>query len=607
MKININKLLAYAEKAYKNGQYEESKKVYEEIIKVYPNSSQANKGLLRLEKVINNDRIQKNLTQEQINSVVSLYKNGQFQEAVDLIKTLNKSHPNVPLLFNLLGACYKSLGQIDHALKMFETATKIKPDYAEAFFNQGVILKGVERLKDAVAIYKKAISLNPNYPDAHNNLGNTYKDLGMYDEAIKSYECALAYKPDFEVVHLNLGLIYSKFDQESAIKYFKKAIEHKPDYSEAYYNLGSTLMQLGKKNESIKSYEKAIEIKPDYVAAHKNLSAMKLYQKNDPQIMQILSLLKNKLLNDQDRIALNFTLAKVNEDLENKDDFFKYLIEGNNLRKKELGYSVSKDLEKIDKIKEIFINANFQTDKFLKNRSSISPIFILGMPRSGTSLVEQIISSHKEVFGAGELQFIARYSNEELKSHYMESRSVFSVDSFSSIRNKYLDSLAKISTDKKIITDKMPLNFLYIGFILSSFPDAKIIHIKRDAIATCWSIYKYNFQSDGNGYSHNMEDLCTYYSKYFGLMGFWRDLYPNQIYDISYEDLTSNQEVETRKLLDYCELQWDENCLNFHKNKRAVKTTSALQVRQKMYQGSSEAWKKYEDYLEPLISGLKSY
>ena len=607
MKININKLLAYAEKAYKNGQYEESKKVYEEIIKVYPKSSQANKGLLRLEKVINNDRIQKNLTQEQINSVVSLYKNGQFQEAVDLIKTLNNSHPNVPLLFNLLGACYKSLGQIDHALKMFETATKIKPDYAEAFFNQGIILKGVERLKDAVAIYKKAISLNPNYPDAHNNLGNTYKDLGMYDEAIKSYECALAYKPDFEVVHLNLGLIYSKFDQESAIKYFKKAIEHKPDYSEAYYNLGSTLMQLGKKNESIKSYEKAIEIKPDYVAAHKNLSAMKLYQKNDPQIMQILSLLKNKLLNDQDRIALNFTLAKVNEDLENKDDFFKYLIEGNNLRKKELGYSVSKDLEKIDKIKEIFINANFQTDKFLKNRSSISPIFILGMPRSGTSLVEQIISSHKEVFGAGELQFIARYSNEELKSHYMESRSVFSVDSFSSIRNKYLDSLAKISTDKKIITDKMPLNFLYIGFILSSFPDAKIIHIKRDAIATCWSIYKYNFQSDGNGYSHNMEDLCTYYSKYFGLMGFWRDLYPNQIYDISYEDLTSNQEVETRKLLDYCELQWDENCLNFHKNKRAVKTTSALQVRQKMYQGSSEAWKKYEDYLEPLISGLKSY
>ena len=607
MKININKLLAYAEKAYKNGQYEESKKVYEEIIKVYPNSSQANKGLLRLEKVINNDRIQKNLTQEQINSVVSLYKNGQFQEAVDSIKTLNKSYPNVPLLFNLLGACYKSLGQIDYALQMFETATKIKPDYAEAFFNQGLILKGVERLEEAVAMYKKAIALNPNYPDAHNNLGNTYKDLGMYDEAIKSYECALAYKPNFEVVHLNLGLIYSKFDQESAIKYFKKAIELKPDYSEAYYNLGSTLMQLGKKNDSIKSYEKAIEIKPDYVAAHKNLSAMKFYQKNDPQIEQMQLLLENKQLNEQDRIALNFALAKVNEDLENKDVFFRHLNEGNNLRKKELGYSVSKDLEKIDKIKEVFINANFQTDKFLKNRSSISPIFILGMPRSGTSLVEQIISSHKEVFGAGELQFIARYSNEELKSHYMESRSVFSVDSFSSIRNKYLDSLAKISTDKKIITDKMPLNFLYIGFILSSFPDAKIIHIKRDAIATCWSIYKYNFQSDGNGYSHNMEDLCTYYSKYFGLMGFWRDLYPNQIYDISYEDLTSNQEVETRKLLDYCELQWDENCLNFHKNKRAVKTTSALQVRQKMYQGSSEAWKKYEDYLEPLISGLKSY
>ena len=429
----------------------------------------------------------------------------------------------------------------------------------------------------------------------------------MYDEAIESYEWALAYKPNFEVVQLNLGIIYSEFDQESAIKHYKKAIEIKSDYSEAYFNLGSVFRHLGRKNESIKSYEKAIEIKPDYVDAHKNLSAMKFYKKNDPQIKHMQLLLDNKHLNDQDHIALNFALAKVNEDLENNDDFFRYLNAGNNLRKQELDYSFTKDLEMINKIKEVFTSSNVKNDQSLRRDPPIQPIFIVGMPRSGTSLVEQIISSHSEVFGAGELEFIARYSFEELKSHYKENRSIFSIDSFSSIRDKYLDSLAKISTDRKIITDKMPLNFRFIGFILSAFPDAKIINLQRDARATCWSIYKYYFKSEGNGYSYNMDDLCLYYSMYRSLMNFWYDLYPNQIYDISYEELTTNQEEETRKLLDYCELEWDENCLNFHKNERAVKTTSALQVRQKMYQGSSEAWKKYQDYLEPLILGLKSF
>ena len=195
MKININKLLMQAERANKNGQHIEAKKVYEEILNVYPKNSQARKGILGLGKISSNDTIQKNLTKEQINSVIALYNNGKFQEAVDSIKALNKDHPNVPLLFNLLGACHKSLGQIDAALQMLETATKIKPDYAEAYFNQGVILKGIGRLEEAVELYKKAISLNPNYPDAHNNLGNTFKDLGMYDEAIENIKVALSLSP----------------------------------------------------------------------------------------------------------------------------------------------------------------------------------------------------------------------------------------------------------------------------------------------------------------------------------------------------------------------------------------------------------------------------
>jgi hypothetical protein len=148
----------------------------------------------------------------------------------------------------------------------------------------------------------------------------------------------------------------------------------------------------------------------------------------------------------------------------------------------------------------------------------------------------------------------------------------------------------------------MPLNFRHIGFILSAFPEAKVIHMNRDPMATCWSIYKYYF--NGNSYSYNQDDLAGYYGLYKDLMGFWHQLFPNKIYDACYEDLTTDQEAETRKLLKYCDLDWDESCLNFHANKRAVKTTSALQVKQKIYQGSSEVWKKYEEYLQPLIKGL---
>jgi hypothetical protein len=180
-----------------------------------------------------------------------------------------------------------------------------------------------------------------------------------------------------------------------------------------------------------------------------------------------------------------------------------------------------------------------------------------------------------------------------------------SQDDILSVNKKYLDSLNSFNLPENIIVDKMPLNFRYIGFILSAFPEAKIIHMKRDPMATCWSIYKYFF--NGNAYSYDQEDLARYYLLYKDLMTFWSKKFPNKVYDICYEDLTTNQEKETRKLLKYCDLEWDENCLNFHTNHRAVKTTSALQVRQKIYQGSSEAWKKYEAYLQPLIKGLNYY
>jgi len=328
---------------------------------------------------------------------------------------------------------------------------------------------------------------------------------------------------------------------------------------------------------------------------------------SDDQIAKMQSLLSTGNLSQSERIHLCFALAKVYENLENQDELFKFLDEGNRLRKKDLNYSLDKSQNLSSTFRRLFSTLPTvieQSQSF--EPSTIRPIFIVGMPRSGTTLVEQIISSHNAVYGAGELTTLPTVVGPIARDHLTQNTNL-SESNFLSIRQQYLDALSRFEVPENVITDKLPLNFQYIGFILSAFPEAKIVHLKRDARATCWSIYKCHFKNKGNGFAYNLDDLSGFYGLYVELMDFWHQLFPDKIYDICYEDLTTNQEEETRKLLQYCELDWDKNCLNFHKNKRAVKTASALQVREKMYQGSSEAWKKHESYLQPLIKALSSY
>jgi len=508
--------------------------------------------------------------QVQINSVIALYSNGQIQAALDAVEALIKDYPNEAMLHNICGACYAGLGQLDTAVKRYEKSITIKPEYA----------------------------------DAHNNLAVTLQELGQLDEAVKSYEQAIAIKPDYAEAHNNLGVSLKELDQlDAAIKCFEQALAIKPDYAEAHYNLGFIHQDLGQVDDSIKQYEKALSIKLDYAEAHHNLSYLKKFTENDSQITLMQSLLSKDNLSQSDRIHLCLALAKANEKLGKQDEFFKFLHEGNRLRKEEINYSFDKDQNLFSTVKKMFRSP----PSLIYEPSTIRPIFIVGMPRSGTSLVEQIISIHHAVYGAGELDTLSNLITPILKDYLTHNKNSLTKKAFLSIRQQYLVALSRFDVPENVITDKLPLNFRFIGFILLSFPEAKIVHLKRDARATCWSNYQCFFTNKENGYSYSMDNLSGFYALYTDLMDFWHQLFPDKVYDICYEDLTTNQEEETRKLLQYCELEWDENCLNFHKNKRAVKTASSLQVRRKMYQGSSEAWKKHEAYLEPLINALSSY
>ena len=595
-----------------------------------------------------------------IQPIIQFLNQGDINKAIDTAEGLLIEFPDSSLLFNIRGACYKAQNNLEKAIESFKKACAINPGFYEAFYNLGVIQKQLGHIEQSIESYQKAIDIKPAYPDAHNNLGNIFLQLRQFEEAINHFEWATAFKPDFFEAFNNLGLAQRELDQISkSVDNFKKAIYLKPEYTQAYFNLGQALKDLGQTKDAIQNYRNLLKVKPDFdqaylslgvafkelgqidnaiinfelsidsnphlAVAYFNLGSIGGYNFTESQLSKMKELLSDENLTKPDRINLCFTLAKHNEDFGNKDDFFEFLSEGNRLRKEHLNYSINSAVHNYSTIREIFSSPSILKNSLsFKDEISKNPIFIIGMPRSGSTLVEQILASHNKVYGAGEIQVLRKILNPILKDYANQDISLastkigdtklslsesknFPSEAFSSIREQYLDTFNNFNFPEKVFTDKSLMNFHFIGFIFLAFPNAKVIHLKRDARAICWSIFKNNLPQKGIGFGNDLGDLAEFYGLYSKLMEFWHKLFPEKIYDLVYENLTNNQKEETKKLLEYCELDWDQNCLDFHKSKREVKTASVLQVRKKMYKGSSEAWKEYEDYLKPLLKSLSSF
>jgi len=567
------------------GKMDDAVKSYEQVLSIQPDNAEAHNNLGN-----------------------TLFELGKLDDAVKSYKQALVIHPDYVEVHNNLGNIFNELGQTDDALNSYNQAVSIDPNHADAHNNIGIILEELGQLDEAIECYEKAIAINPEYAEAHNNLGIILAELDQLDEAVNFYKKALTINPNYDEAHYNLGRSLYKLGQtDEALNCYKQALAINPDYTSAHNNLGTIHIDLGQTDEAFNCYVHALAIEPDNTKLHLHLSSIKHYKEgDDTQFTHMQSLLSSSNLSKSERVDLCFALAKAYKDLGKKDELFKALNEGNQLRKEELNYSLDKDQEKHAIYRKLFIS----TPAIIENPSSyepstIRPIFIVGMPRSGTTLVEQIISSHHKVHGAGELSTFHKLIA-PIVNNYLDHNNALSEKNFLSIRQNYLNFLTTLNVPEVVITDKSPTNFENIGFILKAFPEVKIVHLKRDPMAICWSIYQRYFPSNGLGFPYNMEDLAGFYRSYSEMMAFWHELFPNKIYDISYEGLTTNQEEETRKLLEYCELEWDENCLNFHASKRAISTASSLQVKEKMYQGSSEAWKKYETYLKPLIKSLNS-
>ena len=526
----------------------------------------------------------------------------KLQEAIEAYGNALSIKPDHADAYLNLGNALKDQGKLEEAIEEYKKACSTKPDYADAYLNLGNALKEQGRLDQAIDAYSKALSIKPDYADAYLNMGVTLKEQGKLDEAIVASHKALSIKPDYVEAYLNMGAIFE--DQEKldeAIGAYNKAISIKPDYADAHLNIGNVLKVQRTLDEAIEAYNKAISIKPDYADALLNISSIRKFTRKDEQFLQVQELYKSDGLSDEKRCKISFTLAKMYEDVGELDQAFRHLFAGNALRKKLLKYSFKQDVDLFNRLKET--QPHFSINSLEIKESSIkpTPIFILGMPRSGTSLVEQIISSHSKVAGAGELKLVQHLG----KKLPLSPKSI-SIEAISEFRQRYLSELSKLSHGKHFVTDKMPHNFLFIPLICAAFPEAKIVHVQRSPAATCWSNYKQYFLEEGLGYCYDLKDVVSYYSLYSDLMEFWQSEYSDRIYNLNYEKLTTDQEGETRELIDILGLDWNKACLSPHKNKRRVRTASIQQVRKKVYQGSSEVWREYEPYLGRAFNNLPS-
>ncbi|NKB35297.1 MAG: tetratricopeptide repeat protein [Pseudomonadales bacterium] len=575
MTLNIKQLLRKAKAHLKQGETEIAAQCYKEILKEYPHNKQALSELKALQQPGQQKTSKANRpSPKQISKLVAMCDQQKFEEALSESNILGKQFPKFAMIPNMQGAIHDTLGRHEQAVSSYRNALRIESGNALAQFNLGNALQQLGDLEQAAANFDKSIQLNPKHAEAYIGLANVFFEMGMVVDSIAAYRKALVLKPNNPEAHKNLGRVLRVHgDTEAAISSLRKAVSLNPDYAEAH-----RILAVAKKSVEYDDDVKAMEA---------------AYRKND--------------LSDSQRMHLAFGLGKSYEDLGLFERAFEFYEVGNAKKRETFDYSVESAAKMMEELKSIFTK-DFSEKHKNAGINDDTPIFILGMPRSGNSLVEQIIASHKNVYGAGELNHVSRIAasifNRSGELNFGKNIRNASAEDFSQAGRKYIDLVSKNCDSEKFVTDKMPLNFLRIGIIKLMLPKSRIIHCCRDSRDTCWSIFKSYFPTEGNRYAYNLQELGNYYKLYNDLMNHWHKLFPNVIYDIHYENLVANQEEQSRSLLAYCGLDWDDSCLKFYETDRVVTTASATQVRSPMYKSSIQTWKKYEKWLTPLLDIL---
>lgn len=532
------------------------------------------------------------------------------EEAIDCYKAALDLDWVNHAAFNGLGLVCRDLDDLPRALECFEHAVGLAPKNAEYRMNFGAALRRYKLEGLAVEQFYEAVMLKPDWLEAVVLLAEVLQQQQRYDEAKECYERALQLKPADAELSERIGFVYLDMgDTKHALGEFQKVLSQHPERYMALLGLGRSHMWAGHSGAAAAALESLVEHYPDYATGYHYLADSRKFTPDDPVIPQLQALADKTDLEDA-AIALNFALGKIYDDCKQWDAAFTHYARANRLRNAQYDYQPAEQAAGYDALMSVFSREFIEAHRGLGVESAL-PVLIVGMPRSGTTLTEQIISSHPQVIGAGEVSFWTRAWKAVpytlgTDQAYPECMALMTPDQAHEIAGKYTELLHKIAgpgTDPLRITDKMPHNFVQLGLIALLFPNAPIIHCKRDALDNCLSIFFQNFVG-GHPYAYDLANLGHHHKQYERLMAHWHEVLPGRIFDIHYEDTIADPEYWSRKLIEHVGLQWDDVCLAPHKLERTVKTASHWQVRQPIYNTSVARWKHYEQHLGPLKAAL---
>jgi tetratricopeptide (TPR) repeat protein len=521
--------------------------------------------------------------------------------------------PGQPDASNLLASIYQHTGRLDAARHLLESLLTKHPNFANAHCNLGSVFFDLGTLVEADASLQRCLQIEPGHIEAQMVRGSVQHSRGDLEEAIASYNTALAAKPDSVALLYRLANAQSDLQQmDAAIANYRKAQLLQPGNPAIANAMGLALRDCGDPDAAINSFQKALDLQPDYADALTNISYLQNLKPGDATITDMQSLMNTDDFPTQKKAGLAFCLAQSFDKNAQYNLAFDYLKTGHELRRREHTFDLDKATVLFGAITSTLNEAFVGRQRTANQERTIRPdtsgensIFVIGMPRSGTTLIEQILASHSAVYGAGEQKILGRLCDSQQGQAYPDYCQNLSSATVASIAEQYHATVVGLAGDRLRIVDKMPANFLFLGLAAMAFPEAKFVHCQRNPMDTCWSIYKSDF-SDAHSYAHDLSDLAAYYKLYESLMEHWQSILPGRILQVSYETLIEEQEPQTRRLLDYCDLEYESRCLEFHRTKRIVKTASHLQVRRALYNSSVDAWKPYATHLGDLQKGLQA-
>ncbi len=586
---NADAVLILGMIAHQQSEFEVAVEHYQQFLRFKPDHAQTHYNLgLVLEKLSGTELASQTLTKEAIDH----YK-----------KSITVDADNAQVHGQLADA-YTKLQRWEEAIEAYQRVLAITATDVITIIKLGNVFLAAQLWTNSIPRYEQALLLQPNNTLVHKNLGSSLHKVGQLQKALKCFEKALSLRPEYIDARIELALVLRQLGRtEDALAQLEQAIDVEPDHIEAHISLADTLRDLGQAELAVERLEQFLRVRPLSGSLYYHISMIKPKQALIPAVEKLVS---RPDLTKGNAIYCHFALGNFYKD-KSVDRAFSHFLKANTLHRETFTYDAKENSQTVERLIEVYSRRFFQRKRNLGSASQL-PVFILGLPRSGTTLVEQILASHPEVHGAGELGAIPAVHVSialQLKNANPPPDCMTLIDRemAEEYSARYLQELSLYGPNAVRITDKLPGNFLRIGLIKTLLPEARIIHCQRNALDTCVSLFFHYFV--GLKCSFELTELGQYYLDYQRLMSHWESLFPGQIFTVQYEKLVTDQETISKQLIDYLGLEWDEKCLDFHNNERVVMTSSNIQVRQPMYKNSINRWKPYEKHLQPLIEVLQ--